>query len=40
MQTCTELHMRGLHALSVRLVETPAPNMAPPSAATRITPAF
>ncbi|KAJ6603233.1 hypothetical protein DFH09DRAFT_1124026 [Mycena vulgaris] len=34
----TEQHRRDLHTLSVRLVETPALIMAPPSAATRITP--
>ncbi|KAF8199359.1 hypothetical protein K438DRAFT_1583385 [Mycena galopus ATCC 62051] len=38
MQTRTETHIRDLHTLSVRLVETPALIMAPPSAATRITP--
>ncbi|KAJ7437204.1 hypothetical protein B0H11DRAFT_2108120 [Mycena galericulata] len=34
----TEKHRKDLHTLSVRLVETPALIMAPPSAATRITP--
>ncbi|KAJ7181503.1 hypothetical protein C8R43DRAFT_969386 [Mycena crocata] len=38
IQTRTEMHKRDLHTLSVRLVETPALIMAPPSAATRITP--
>ncbi|KAJ7451986.1 hypothetical protein FB451DRAFT_1283349 [Mycena latifolia] len=38
IQTRTEQHKRDLHTLSVRLVETPALIMAPPSAATRITP--
>ncbi|KAJ7675560.1 hypothetical protein B0H17DRAFT_1207595 [Mycena rosella] len=38
IQTRTEGHRRDLHVLSVRLVETPALIMAPPSAATRITP--
>ncbi|KAJ7211061.1 hypothetical protein B0H12DRAFT_1061900 [Mycena haematopus] len=38
LQTRTETHIRDLHTLSVRLVESPALIMAPPSAATRITP--
>ncbi|KAJ6545447.1 hypothetical protein B0H19DRAFT_1033892 [Mycena capillaripes] len=38
IQTRTETHKRDLHTLSVRLVETPALIMAPPSAATRVTP--
>ncbi|KAJ7227585.1 hypothetical protein B0H12DRAFT_1148815 [Mycena haematopus] len=38
MQTRTEAHIRDLHTLSVRLVETPALITAPPSAPTRITP--
>jgi len=38
IHTRTETHKRDLHTLSVRLVETPALIMAPPSAATRVTP--
>ncbi|KAJ7911839.1 hypothetical protein B0H13DRAFT_564034 [Mycena leptocephala] len=38
IQTRTQTHIRDLHTLSVRLVETPALIMAPPSAATRVTP--
>ncbi|KAJ7084952.1 hypothetical protein C8R44DRAFT_821768 [Mycena epipterygia] len=38
IQARTEQHRKDLHTLSVRLVETPALIMAPPSAATRITP--
>ncbi|KAJ6545475.1 hypothetical protein B0H19DRAFT_955738 [Mycena capillaripes] len=38
IQTRTETHIRDLHTLSVRLVEAPALIMAPPSAATRVTP--
>ncbi|KAJ7626951.1 hypothetical protein FB45DRAFT_920373 [Roridomyces roridus] len=38
MQLKTEQHRKDLHALSVRLVEHPALIIAPPSAATRITP--
>ncbi|KAJ6619249.1 hypothetical protein B0H10DRAFT_1793943, partial [Mycena sp. CBHHK59/15] len=38
IQTRTEAHRRDLHTLSVRLVATPALIVAPPSAATRITP--
>ncbi|KAJ7247438.1 hypothetical protein B0H12DRAFT_1020757 [Mycena haematopus] len=38
MQTRTDTHIRDLHSLSARLVESPALIMAPPSAATRITP--
>ncbi|CAA7266282.1 unnamed protein product [Cyclocybe aegerita] len=38
MQTRTEQHKKDLHALSVRLVETPTLVQAPPSAASRIKP--
>ncbi|KAJ7748423.1 hypothetical protein B0H16DRAFT_906983 [Mycena metata] len=38
MQIRTQTHITDLHKLSVRLVETPALIMAPPSAATRVTP--
>ncbi|KJA23903.1 hypothetical protein HYPSUDRAFT_137230 [Hypholoma sublateritium FD-334 SS-4] len=38
MQTRTEQHIKDMHALSVRLVETPTLVQAPPSAATRIRP--
>ncbi|KIM41352.1 hypothetical protein M413DRAFT_147015 [Hebeloma cylindrosporum] len=38
IQTRTEQHIKDLHALSVRLVETPTLVHAPPSAATRIKP--
>ncbi|KAJ7895152.1 hypothetical protein B0H14DRAFT_2334021, partial [Mycena olivaceomarginata] len=38
MQARTQKHIQDLHTLSVRLVETPALIMAPPSAATRVTP--
>ncbi|PPQ68097.1 hypothetical protein CVT25_014260 [Psilocybe cyanescens] len=38
MQTRTQQHIKDLHALSVRLVETPNVVLAPPSAAARIKP--
>ncbi|KAF9484067.1 hypothetical protein BDN70DRAFT_872966 [Pholiota conissans] len=38
MQTRTNQHIKDLHALSVRLVETPTLVQAPPPAATRIKP--
>jgi len=38
IQTRTEQHKKDLHALSVRLVDTPTVVQAPPSAATRIKP--
>ncbi|KAH9474564.1 hypothetical protein JR316_0013026 [Psilocybe cubensis] len=38
MQTRTQQHIKDLHTLSVRLVETPNVILAPPSAAARVKP--